>query len=165
MGHCTSGGFHVVPPPGDNIHFIYIFASPPSLTSPSINISSLIHFSTPKQRERERERERIEGSHLYIIMRPGSSSLSAGLQSWRSPLPYLFGGLAAMVGLIAVALIVLACTRHKSAEGGESSTAAPPCAMEKPMLLPLDREPRIVVIMAGDDFPTFFAKPLSPLPV
>ncbi|PPS09329.1 hypothetical protein GOBAR_AA11312 [Gossypium barbadense] len=29
---------------------------------------------------------------------------------WHSPVPYLFGGLAAMLGLIAFALLILACS-------------------------------------------------------
>ncbi|CAL9064295.1 protein GLUTAMINE DUMPER 5-like [Musa acuminata AAA Group] len=94
-------------------------------------------------------------------MRPAgsSSSPSSGLQPWRSPLPYLFGGVAAMMGLIAVALLVLACTRHKSSE--EDST--PPCTAEKPVVVPLEMEPRVVVVMAGDDVPTFIANPLPPV--
>ncbi|EMS55522.1 hypothetical protein TRIUR3_12089 [Triticum urartu] len=32
---------------------------------------------------------------------------------WQSPVPYLFGGLAAMLGLIALALLILACSYWK----------------------------------------------------
>ncbi|EMS45822.1 hypothetical protein TRIUR3_28536 [Triticum urartu] len=32
---------------------------------------------------------------------------------WQSPVPYLFGGLAAMLGLIAFALLILACSYWK----------------------------------------------------
>ncbi|KAL2489898.1 Protein GLUTAMINE DUMPER 2 [Forsythia ovata] len=32
---------------------------------------------------------------------------------WHSPVPYLFGGLAAMLGLIAFALLILACSYWK----------------------------------------------------
>uniref|UniRef100_A0ACD6AGR7 Uncharacterized protein n=1 Tax=Avena sativa TaxID=4498 RepID=A0ACD6AGR7_AVESA len=78
---------------------------------------------------------------------------------WRTPTPYLFLGFALMMGLIAVALLILVCTRRKptgssrrgnSGAGGESASA-------RGMMAPLDREPKVVVIMAGDDMPSFIA--------
>ncbi|RLN04365.1 protein GLUTAMINE DUMPER 3-like [Panicum miliaceum] len=38
---------------------------------------------------------------------------SAAHSAWHSPVPYLFGGLAAMLGLIAFALLILACSYWK----------------------------------------------------
>ncbi|MQL92930.1 hypothetical protein Taro_025576 [Colocasia esculenta] len=77
---------------------------------------------------------------------------------WRrgSPLPYVFGGLAVMMGLITVALIILACSHRKSSSSSSSSSVL--LHGEKPALVPLDREPRIVVIMAGDAIPSYMAK-------
>ncbi|BBG92905.1 glutamine dumper 3 [Prunus dulcis] len=91
---------------------------------------------------------------------------------WHSPVPYLFGGLAAMLGLIAFALLILACSYWKlsgylesgengagseqdleAGEGGkgdETAQKAPPVFEEK-----------ILVIMAGDAKPTFLATPMS----
>ncbi|KAH6790937.1 glutamine dumper 3 [Perilla frutescens var. frutescens] len=90
---------------------------------------------------------------------------------WHSPVPYLFGGLAAMLGLIAFALLILACSywklsgqvgggdegRERNAEGGSavkgddsSDTKASPPFEEK-----------FLVIMAGDVKPTFLATPTS----
>ncbi|KAE8710356.1 Protein GLUTAMINE DUMPER 1 [Hibiscus syriacus] len=46
---------------------------------------------------------------------------------WHSPVPYLFGGLAAMLGLIAFALLILACSYWKLSgylEEEESSVEA-----------------------------------------
>ncbi|KAK9272685.1 hypothetical protein L1049_003062 [Liquidambar formosana] len=94
-------------------------------------------------------------------MRPTNNStapaaaVDGGIQRWNSPIPYLFGGLALMLGLIAVALLILACSyrRHTSNEGEEKPA--------KPMNMQLDNEPKIVVIMAGDDNPTYLAKPVS----
>uniref|UniRef100_J3MGF3 Uncharacterized protein n=1 Tax=Oryza brachyantha TaxID=4533 RepID=J3MGF3_ORYBR len=43
---------------------------------------------------------------------------------WQSPVPYLFGGLAAMLGLIAFALLILACSYWKLSgylDGGSAS--------------------------------------------
>lgn len=80
---------------------------------------------------------------------------------WSSPIPYLFGGLALTLILIAAALIILACSYRKRASG------APHEADEKlprAVMVPLDAEPKIVVIMAGDDMPTCLAKPVTPLP-
>ncbi|KAL2490126.1 Protein GLUTAMINE DUMPER 2 [Forsythia ovata] len=89
---------------------------------------------------------------------------------WHSPVPYLFGGLAAMLGLIAFALLILACSYWKlsdqmngAGEGerdveagddqkGENTTAA---------MATLPFEEKIVVIMAGDVKPTFLATPMS----
>ncbi|XP_062227682.1 protein GLUTAMINE DUMPER 3-like [Phragmites australis] len=81
---------------------------------------------------------------------------------WRTPTPYLFLGFAAMMGLIAVALLVLICARRKpssrSRRGAGGELAGP-----VRVLAPLDREPKVVVIMAGDHAPSFFAsvKPLA----
>ncbi|CAD5187608.1 unnamed protein product [Musa acuminata subsp. burmannicoides] len=92
-------------------------------------------------------------------MRPGSSSSSTGSNIWRTPLPYLFGGLGAMMILIAVALVVLACSHRKSA--GDRDSAAASSLPEKVLVAPLDMEPRFVVIMAGESTPSFIAKPNS----
>ncbi|KAL1548835.1 protein GLUTAMINE DUMPER 2-like [Salvia divinorum] len=85
---------------------------------------------------------------------------------WHSPVPYLFGGLAAMLGLIAFALLILACSywklsgdlethgdgeRDLEADGGDGSSKAEPLVMEE----------KFLVIMAGQEKPTFLATPMS----
>ena len=94
-------------------------------------------------------------------MRPGDLSSSAEVHVWRSPLPYLFIGLAAMMGLIAIALVVLACSHRKSSGSNNNSTLQP----ENPEIpTPLEREPKVMlVIMAGDNMPSFLAKPFDVL--
>ncbi|KAL7093180.1 hypothetical protein ACP275_11G026800 [Erythranthe tilingii] len=93
---------------------------------------------------------------------------------WQSPVPYLFGGLSAMLGLIAFALLVLACSYWKLSaagdvdnrddaaaaaerdlEGGEAggASAANPA--------PVELEEKYLVIMAGQEKPTFLATPMS----
>ena len=42
-----------------------------------------------------------------------TTSPSQHSSTWHSPVPYLFGGLAAMLGLIAFALLILACSYWK----------------------------------------------------
>ncbi|XP_027183380.1 protein GLUTAMINE DUMPER 2-like [Coffea eugenioides] len=91
---------------------------------------------------------------------------------WHSPLPYLFGGLAAMLGLIAFALLLLACSywrlsssinnqestgERDSEEGGDDGKAENAAAGKA---MP-GFEEKIVVIMAGDVKPTFLATPVS----
>jgi hypothetical protein len=96
---------------------------------------------------------------------PGSSASTA----WQSPVPYyLFGGLAATLGLIALSLLALACSHWKlSVSGGSLLPAGGPdddggglerqdgggkAAGER-------RRERVLVIMAGDEMPTFLATP------
>ncbi|XP_010928629.1 protein GLUTAMINE DUMPER 2 [Elaeis guineensis] len=79
--------------------------------------------------------------------------------AWHSPVPYLFGGLAAMLGLIAFALFILACSYWKISgyfEGGDGDTenrGAGGKAGAEPAAKPQESfEPRIVVIMSGRPF-------------
>ncbi|KAL6874058.1 hypothetical protein ACP4OV_014140 [Aristida adscensionis] len=83
---------------------------------------------------------------------------------WRTPTPYLFLGFAVMMGLIAVALLVLICSRRKPSSSSRRDEEAAAAAARA--LAPLDREPKVVVIMAGDLAPSFLAsaKPLAPAP-
>ncbi|CAL9046846.1 protein GLUTAMINE DUMPER 3-like [Musa acuminata AAA Group] len=83
--------------------------------------------------------------------------------TWHSPVPYLFGGLAAMLGLIALALLILACSYWKLSgylEGGEDTGSGVELYV-KPVAAPTVYEEKVVVIMAGDAKPTFLATPMS----
>ncbi|KAI3462838.1 hypothetical protein Pfo_019501 [Paulownia fortunei] len=81
-----------------------------------------------------------------------------GLQRWNSPIPYLFGGLALVLGVISLALIILACSYKNSSSSSESSNEK----SEKPLhALQPEIEPRVVVIMAGETNPTHLAKPVA----
>ncbi|VFQ74706.1 unnamed protein product [Cuscuta campestris] len=85
---------------------------------------------------------------------------AAARSPWHSPVPYLFGGLAAMLGLIAFALLLLACSYWRLSgylenDGNENNDSvdieaggggAPPVFDEK-----------LLVIMAGQVKPTFLA--------
>jgi hypothetical protein len=88
---------------------------------------------------------------------------------WHSPVPYLFGGLAAMLGLIAFALLILACSYWKLSgyldnNGGDANSGEPDLELgeidEKPKLPPVMEE-KFLVIMAGQEKPTFLATPIS----
>ncbi|KAL2346636.1 hypothetical protein Fmac_000636 [Flemingia macrophylla] len=89
--------------------------------------------------------------------------------AWHSPVPYLFGGLAAMLGLIAFALLILACSYWKlsaefqSQENGERDLESgghkqSDSATNESVKV---YEEKILVIMAGDQKPTFLATPKS----
>ncbi|KAL4303875.1 hypothetical protein GQ457_10G005230 [Hibiscus cannabinus] len=90
--------------------------------------------------------------------------------TWHSPVPYLFGGLAAMLGLIAFALLILACSYWKlsgyleSGEGGDGDTDLEAGEGKGDQTLkggaPV-MEPKFLVIMAGQAKPTFLATPIS----
>ncbi|XP_047054208.1 protein GLUTAMINE DUMPER 6-like [Lolium rigidum] len=76
---------------------------------------------------------------------------------WRTPTPYLFIGFTLMMGLIAVALLILVCTRRKPSAGSSRRGSATEEASARGTMAPLDREPKVVVIMAGDHMPSFIA--------
>ncbi|KAI0492462.1 hypothetical protein KFK09_026735 [Dendrobium nobile] len=91
---------------------------------------------------------------------------------WRSPVPYLFGGLASMLGLITFALLVLACSYWKLAgylervdSDEHMSETAGSGGLGKAVDEAQDKqatalEERFVVIMAGDEKKIFLANPI-----
>ncbi|MQL80414.1 hypothetical protein Taro_012857 [Colocasia esculenta] len=79
---------------------------------------------------------------------------------WNSPVPYLFGGRAATMGLFVVSVVVLLCCKHKPTTGGSSSS---PSGEIRASSAPLDAEPKVVVIMAGEAVPSFLAKAVPSL--
>ncbi|XP_066368923.1 protein GLUTAMINE DUMPER 6-like [Miscanthus floridulus] len=102
--------------------------------------------------------ERVGGVAPTVLMAGGGGGRSS---LWRTPTPYLFLGFAVMMGLIVVALLVLICTRRKASSSAEDEKAA-----SVRVLVPLDREPKVVVIMAGDALPSFIAvASAKPLPL
>ncbi|KAK7340757.1 hypothetical protein VNO77_21469 [Canavalia gladiata] len=89
----------------------------------------------------------------------GVSRGESGLRNLNSPIPYLFGGLALMLAVIAVSLLTLACSYRKHYSSSSSSNSG--CDEEKPpMMVDNISESKIVVIMAGESKPTFLAMPV-----
>ncbi|KAI3960883.1 hypothetical protein MKW92_000854 [Papaver armeniacum] len=85
-----------------------------------------------------------------------------------SPIPFLFGGLAAMFCLIAIALLILACSTWKlsmflchdhNCEGSTHRGGDDKSAEEESVKVVY--EGQIGVIMAGDVKPTYLAVPRS----
>ncbi|KAE8703878.1 Protein GLUTAMINE DUMPER 2 [Hibiscus syriacus] len=98
-------------------------------------------------------------------MRPASNSTAAAtgavFRNWNSPIPYLFGGIAAMLGLIAIALVILACScKESSTHDPHGDEAEEKPAKQEVAAMQLEMEPKIVVIMAGDGNPTYIANPI-----
>ncbi|KAK7273241.1 hypothetical protein RIF29_14290 [Crotalaria pallida] len=86
------------------------------------------------------------------------TTISTGIKLWKSPIPYLFGGLAMMVALISVALVILVCSYRKRASQSSISTQM---KQAMPNNIVINSEPELLVIMAGDHKPTYLAKPIS----
>ncbi|KAJ0746333.1 putative protein glutamine dumper [Helianthus annuus] len=95
-----------------------------------------------------------------------SSPISSQRSPWHSPVPYLFGGLAAMLGLIAFALLILACSYWKLS-GYQHNHPDPERDLESgDHDINNDKtsavlEEKYLVIMAGQVNPTFLATPIS----
>ncbi|KAJ3679213.1 hypothetical protein LUZ60_017224 [Juncus effusus] len=99
---------------------------------------------------------------------PSVSAMADGLgphSAWHSPVPYLFGGLAAMLGLIALALLILACSYWKLSgyldSNGESNDSSADQREKQSSegdakMVVVQRE-HVAVIMAGEERPTYLA--------
>ncbi|CAN0860372.1 Protein GLUTAMINE DUMPER 1 [Linum grandiflorum] len=83
---------------------------------------------------------------------------------WHSPVPYLFGGLAAMLGLIAFALLILACSYWRLSNRQRRGDGDIESGNEKEAKTDQVFEEKFLVIMAGDNKPTFLATPASNRP-
>ncbi|KAL8222997.1 hypothetical protein R6Q57_020396 [Mikania cordata] len=100
---------------------------------------------------------------------PSSPPATIHRSSWHSPVPYLFGCLAAMLTLIAFALLILAYSYWKLSNEMQSSDEVgrdlepgnlehdpkPDHYNARPVF-----EQKYLVIMAGDVKPTFLATPI-----
>ncbi|CAH1432652.1 unnamed protein product [Lactuca virosa] len=101
-------------------------------------------------------------------MAPTSSLVAIQRSSWQSQVPYLFAGLAAMFGLIAIAVFILVCSfwnlshytdntdgeRDLETGNGDEGSTIDNYNKEPPVV-----EEKYLVIMAGLAKPTFLAIP------
>ncbi|XP_004491762.1 protein GLUTAMINE DUMPER 5-like [Cicer arietinum] len=92
-----------------------------------------------------------------------NSTMSVSSKNLSSPIPYLFGGLAFMLGVIAIALFILACSFRKQHSSSTTSSdhEEKPSNMHVVDMDQVSLEPKIVVIMAGESNPTYLAEPVS----
>ncbi|KAI3784962.1 hypothetical protein L1987_44070 [Smallanthus sonchifolius] len=93
-------------------------------------------------------------------------SSQASLWRFDSPLIYLFGGISVVLALIMVALIILACSQRKRRLAGDGAgdieiggDAQKAAAATYNGCDGVDAGPTIVVILAGDEVPTYLATP------
>ncbi|KAK7394332.1 hypothetical protein VNO78_14855 [Psophocarpus tetragonolobus] len=106
-------------------------------------------------------------------MRPVNSVSSAaplamsgrGIKIWKSPIPYLFGGLAAMLALISVALVILVCSYRKRSSSEAEADQDIIKSQAMPRMVEINSEPEVLVIMAGEHNPTHLAKPITSSPL
>ncbi|XP_010447537.1 PREDICTED: protein GLUTAMINE DUMPER 1-like [Camelina sativa] len=108
---------------------------------------------------------RLEGVATHPTSATSASVNHHGMvpqSPWHSPIPYLFGGLAAMLGLIAFALLILACSYWRLSSSGEEDGQN---VDEEKESRSGDKaangayEEKVLVIMAGEDLPRFIATP------
>uniref|UniRef100_A0A0A8XN88 GDU1 n=1 Tax=Arundo donax TaxID=35708 RepID=A0A0A8XN88_ARUDO len=128
------------------------------------------------------EHPMVAMGHGPAASSPSSSAtaaLPAAHSPWQSPVPYLFGGLAAMLGLIALSLLALACSywklsgslaagehddvEHQADTAGRRDGEKGSAAGKAGSAWDRWRE-HVVVIMAGDERPTFLATPAAGRP-
>lgn len=94
---------------------------------------------------------------------PGPVAGAVQRSQWHSPVPYLFGGLAVLLGLISFALLILACSYWSvSANPSEvrEEEDIEKGAAERGKEVARVYEEKILVIMAGDKKPTYLATPV-----
>jgi hypothetical protein len=104
----------------------------------------------------------VGGASSSPMVVPAYGAAGGGVQPpplWSTPTPYLFIGFAIVMSLIAVALAVLLCSRRKEGRREDQEEVIVQAGMMSVRVLaPLDREsPKVVVVMAGDDAPSFLA--------
>ncbi|KAK6925183.1 hypothetical protein RJ641_009509 [Dillenia turbinata] len=72
------------------------------------------------------------------------------MSQWNSPLPYLFGGLAFILGLMAAALIILVCSRDRPSPEESNGLEEETHSSSSDPTNSTNIEPKIVVIMPGE---------------
>jgi len=106
-----------------------------------------------------------------------ASSSATAPSEWRSPVPFLLGGVGCMIALISFALFILACSYVKESYSSNSNSEEnsrseqsresdvvygdknETMANRMPRESSEEEEEKIVVIMAGDVTPSFIANP------
>ncbi|KAJ1428128.1 hypothetical protein SESBI_09128 [Sesbania bispinosa] len=88
-----------------------------------------------------------------------ASRSNNGLFQWNSPVPYLFGGIALVFGVVGIAALILIWSRrNKSIPAADSFYDAKDTSVEV-ATTKIDDEAKILVIVAGENHPTHLAKP------
>ncbi|EOA17727.1 hypothetical protein CARUB_v10006109mg [Capsella rubella] len=85
--------------------------------------------------------------------------VNSGLDNLNSPVLSKISAWGVMFGLFALSLIAMAYACYHKQNDSSSCIDEQEKSGKKQVLKPLDMEPKIVVIMAGNENPTFLAKP------
>lgn len=99
------------------------------------------------------------GGRQYYQESRNTSSMVVPHSAWHSPVPYLFGGLSAMLALIALALVILSCSYWRLSASAQRDLEAGDDA--KPDNDTHKMPEKFLVIMAGDVKPTYLATPAT----
>lgn len=91
----------------------------------------------------------------------GTTIANTKFLQWNSPIPYLYGGLGLVLGLITVALLFLACSPIKSSSSQDLESDHRKDVARSKNMNTLATEPSFVVVMAGHENPTCLAKPVA----
>ncbi|KAG5624090.1 hypothetical protein H5410_009308 [Solanum commersonii] len=113
-------------------------------------------------------------SSSMMMMKPSHNATStllvdSGITRWNSPVPYLFGGIAIILALIALALLVVTCSYKKPSTEESSSRSINVNDSDRGQekraveLMKPEMEPKFVVIMPGNYNPTWLAMPTLPI--
>lgn len=98
---------------------------------------------------------------------PSSSAYEGTHLRWHSPALYLFAGVAGMLALIGLTSMVLLCFWWRigggqvEADDPERVSAGIIEGKEEILSCEIDKEEKVLVIMPGDEKPSFLAKELS----
>lgn len=102
------------------------------------------------------------------------SDCESNYSAWHTPVPYIFGGVGAMIALLAFAVFILACSNWKKSRGSSAENIFRSSDIRESNFglngqnnetvkntitsCPNDGD-KVVVIMAGDKNPSFMATP------
>ena len=93
-------------------------------------------------------------------MSMSSSSGNVSFQwNWNSPVIYLFGGFAVIFGVIGIALVFLVCCPCCGPEPEPLCECHTNDKSKEATSTEVEREPDILVIVAGEENPRYLAKP------
>jgi len=97
---------------------------------------------------------------IFIDMNQSSVNHGSFKWSWNSSVAFLYGGLAPIFIIIAVALLTVACSGCLRPEIDHSPmTSIDSNKFREETITEVDLEPNILVIVAGENHPTHLAKP------
>ncbi|XP_074580578.1 protein GLUTAMINE DUMPER 2-like [Curcuma longa] len=93
-----------------------------------------------------------------LLSSPGGAAAHSG---WRYPVPFLFGGMAAMLALVALALLILTCSYYWNSLSGHDDSDLQKPRDSHGAKAPASLEDSVLVIMPGEVAPSVLAVPIA----